>query len=65
MRILISDIPEGKTFSDYPEGTEFVFEEAFPRYILEPYERIYPNDPRYESALTREEVEEMLAKGLI
>lgn len=60
MKVSISDIPENKNISDYPNNTEFILEENFPRYIIEPYERIYPDDPRYETALTREQVLEKL-----
>lgn len=60
MKINISDIPEDKNFSDYPKDTLFVHSENFPRYILEPFEIIRPSDPRYETALTREEVEKIV-----
>lgn len=60
MRINISDIPDTKSFDDYPKDTEFVFTEKFPRYILEPFEVIPPDDPRYEKALTREEFEKQI-----
>ncbi len=56
MKIKISEIPEGKTFEDYPEDTEFVLDENFPRYILEPFRIVFPKDKEYDSALTREEI---------
>ena len=55
MRINISDIPEKKAFDDYPDDTEFVMQDSEPRYILEPFEIIPPNDPRYVEALTLKE----------
>lgn len=33
-----------------------VLDGDFPRYILEPFEIVFSDDPRYESALTREQV---------
>ncbi len=59
MKINVSEIPEDKDFSDYPEDTEFELAETFPRYLLNPFEIIGPSDPRYEKALTREQIEEM------
>lgn len=56
----ISDIPNDKDFLDYSEDTEFVLEEKFPRYILNPFEIIMPNDPRYKTALTREQIDKMV-----
>lgn len=41
MKINISDIPNGKSHKDYPKGTIFVFKEHFPRYILDPFERVF------------------------
>ena len=55
MKINICDIPKGMSVSDYPDDTEFVLEDKSPRYILEPFEIIYPGDPRYEEALSYEE----------
>lgn len=60
MKVNISDIPSGKSHKDYPKGTIFVFEEHFPRYILNPFEIIRPEDPRYETALTREQIEKLI-----
>ena len=60
MKVNICDIPRGKEISDYPDDTVFVFSESFPRYILDPFETIYPDDPRYESALTYEEALKMI-----
>lgn len=36
-----------------------------PRYIVEPFERIFKDDPRYETALTREQINEMIKNNLI
>lgn len=55
MRINISDIPENKSYMDYPDNTEFVMQDSKPRYILDPFEIIPPHDPRYNNALTLEE----------
>ncbi|MBE6826380.1 MAG: hypothetical protein E7511_05805 [Ruminococcus sp.] len=57
--INISDIPENKKIDEYPDETEFVMQDRFPRYQLDPFEIILPNDPRYASALSREELETM------
>lgn len=54
----ISEIPKNKTIDDYPESTEFELVEHFPRYILEPFEIVFFGDPRYETALTREQIKE-------
>ncbi len=62
MKVSIADIPDNKSFSDYSKDTEFVLQENFPRYILEPFEIILHDDPRYESALTREEVNKLMGK---
>lgn len=63
MKIDISTIPENKIFDDYPKGTTFVHKEHPPRYILEPFEIISPKDPRYETALTRGQVEKLISNG--
>ncbi len=60
MDVNISEIPETKTFSDYPKGTLFVLKERFPRYILDPFEIIHPDDPRYDTALTRDKIEALM-----
>lgn len=60
MKINISDIPENKTFNDYPDDTLFVHKESSPRYILEPFEIISVDDPRYKNALTREKISKMI-----
>lgn len=60
MKINIDEMPENKTFDDYPSDTEFVLRENFPRYDRFELEkgnivRVYPDDPNYNNALTREE----------
>lgn len=37
----------------------------FPRYIAEPFERVFKGDPRYETALTREQINEMIKNNKI
>lgn len=54
--ISISDVSDERDFSDYPENTEFIHSEQFPRYLLNPFEIIFPSNPRYADALTREEL---------
>lgn len=56
MKVNITDIPEDKTFTDYPSNTEFVHQECFLRYVLHPFEIIFPSDPRYETAMTKTEL---------
>lgn len=66
MRINIDEIPEDKTFDDFPDDTEFVHRECFPRYDREALKRndiclIYPSDERYATALTREELNKIIS----
>lgn len=62
MKVKIHEMAESKTFDDYPEDTLFVHEEHFARFILEPFEVVLSDDPRYDSALTREQLVEMRNK---
>lgn len=67
MKINIDEMPENKTFDDYPPGTKFVFRECFPRFDREALKngeiiRIYPDDQRYENAVTREELRSLAKK---
>ena len=55
----ISKMPEDKSFDDYPDDEEFELVEHFPRYILEPFEIVFFGDPRYDTALTREQINEI------
>jgi len=59
MKVNLIDIPENKSIDDYADSTEFVLSEKSPRYLLEPFEMIMPEDERYENALTREQVLQM------
>lgn len=54
-----SDISENTAIDDLPDDKEIAFDEHFPRYIPEPFEIINYGDPRYDTALTREELYEM------
>lgn len=65
MIINIDEMPEDKTFDDYPDDTEFVHRELFPRYDLKENDicLIYPNDERYATALTREELDDIISKN--
>ena len=61
LKVNISDIPNNKSFDDYPEDTIFVHKENFPRYDPKTFEIIKgPEDPRYETALTIEQINEMI-----
>ena len=60
MKVNIDEMPEDKTFDDYPEDTEFVFKEKSPRFDREALKdnkivRIFYGQPGYENAVTREE----------
>lgn len=59
MKIKLSEIPEEKSLDDYPDDTIIVFDEKFPRYILDPFRIVFPGDKDYDTALTREEVMKM------
>lgn len=48
LEISISDIPDGKDFSDYPEGTKFFIDDRPAKYDPESLERVLPDDPRYD-----------------
>ena len=58
MNIELKAVPESKDLFDYPDDTRFYVCDSTPRYILEPFEIISPDDPRYKDALTRKEIEE-------
>ena len=42
------------------ENENLMLDGDFPRYISDPFEVIFSDDPRYENALTREQINEML-----
>lgn len=56
MIVNIKDIPEGKNIDDYPDETSFRLTENEPRYLLNPFEVIGNEDPRYDKALTKKEM---------
>ncbi len=41
------------------ESENLMLDGDFPRYISDPFEVIFSNDPRYENALTREQIKKM------
>lgn len=49
MRVKISDIPDGKSFEDYPDGTEFVLDDRPRKYDEATGEFVKPGDPRYDN----------------
>ena len=51
-----SKIENDKPIDEYPDDTVFVMRDSKPRYVTEPFEMIYPDDPRYNEALTYEDV---------
>lgn len=46
--------------SDTKEMKAETLDEHFPRFLLHPFEAIRPDDPRYESAYSHEEVMAMI-----
>ena len=42
------------------ENENLMLDGDSPRYISDPFEVIFSDDPRYENALTREQINEML-----
>lgn len=51
MIIRFRDIPEGKTMADYPEDTEFLWEDEWPSLyddLRQWFKERYPNDDYYE-----------------
>lgn len=60
MKINIDEMPESKRVDDYPEDTEFVFREDFPRFDRDALKnnkiiRVFYGEPGYENAVTRED----------
>lgn len=41
------------------ENENLMLDGDFPRYISDPFEVIFSDDPRYENALTREQIKKM------
>ena len=60
MIVDFSKIENDKPVDEYPEDTIFVMRDSKPRYIIEPFEIISPNDPRYNDALTLEEAKKQV-----
>lgn len=47
--------------SNEEENENLMLDGDFPRYISDPFEVIYSDDPRYENALTRQQIKKMTA----
>ena len=45
--------------SNGEENENLMLDGDFPRYISDPFEVIFSDDPRYENALTRDRINEM------
>lgn len=52
----VADIPSGKSFDDYPSGTEFALNDDPLKYDPETFEIVRPTSKRYSSAVTKEEL---------
>lgn len=48
MEISFSDIPADADFNNYPDDTVFILDDRPAKWDLETWERILPNDPRYD-----------------
>ena len=57
--IKLSELPEDVSLDDIPDDEEIVLDEQFPRYLLDPFEVVSPDDSRYSSAYTREQLNRM------
>lgn len=57
--IKLSELPEDISLGNIPDDEEIVLDEQFPRYLLDPFEIVSPDDPRYRSAYTREQLNKM------
>ncbi|MBR6102464.1 MAG: hypothetical protein IKP95_08560 [Ruminococcus sp.] len=67
MMIDIADVPETKDFSDYPERNEFILDDRPAKFDREAFsnnqiKRVRPGNPKYDDALTLEEVMKILDK---
>ena len=49
MKVKISEIPENKTFDDYPEDTIFVLDDRPRKYNEVTGKFVKPSDPDYDS----------------
>ena len=61
MTVSFGDIPEDKTVEDYPDDTIFVLDDRPVKYHPETFKHIYPGQPGYEEALTKEQAEIIVA----
>ena len=65
MIVNIDEMPDNKGFDNYPIMTEFAHRELAPRYDREALkdnriELVFYGDSKYESSVTREELNEMI-----
>ena len=64
MNISISEMPESKSFDDYPENTEFVLEDRQRRFDKKALENnllveVLPDHDGYDEAITIEDAKKM------
>lgn len=55
MIVSFGDITEDKTVEDYPDDTIFVLDDRPLKYHPETFMHIYPGQPGYAEALTKEQ----------
>lgn len=48
MKVKINEIPDGKSFDDYPEGTEFVVDDRPRKYDEKNGRFVKPGEPGYD-----------------
>lgn len=56
------NISEMEDINDCTDDTEIILDDVIPRYILDPFEIVLPNDYRYKNAFTREQISERCKK---
>ncbi len=56
MKICYKDIPSNKTIDDYPDDTEFVLDDRPVKYDPKTLKRVYPDQPGYKEAKSKEEL---------
>lgn len=67
MKIYIDEVPDNKSFDDYPEDTKFVHRENFPKYdrnALLNESRVViiePGEKGYENGISKEEIKSLLS----
>ncbi len=64
MKVYVDEIPENKTFKDYPEDTIFIFREFELRYDLEALKqnivkRVSFKDPNYDKAVNIKQIKDL------